>query len=80
MKIMQENYYSCNYFVYDISKIKNNFKYYSNQQQKMKNSNENLICIECCNTIGSIFKTYQDGFKEIAECVSFYVFLRKCAE
>ena len=36
----------------------------------MKNSTENLICIECCKRIDSIFKIYQDGFKDISECVS----------
>ena len=37
----------------------------------MKNSEKNLICIECCHKIDSLFKTYQDGFKDINECVSF---------
>ncbi len=36
----------------------------------MKYSEKQLICIECCDKIESLFKTYQDGFRDISECVS----------
>ncbi len=38
----------------------------------MKSFNENidnLVCIECNSSTKSIFKVYQDGFKDINQCV-----------
>ena len=39
----------------------------------MKNSEKQLVCIECCDKIESLFKTYQDGFRDISECVSCFI-------
>jgi hypothetical protein len=32
---------------------------------------DDFVCIECFHKIKSIFKVYQDGFKDIIECVNF---------
>ena len=31
---------------------------------------ENIVCIECSQKIGSIFKIYSNRYKDIVECVS----------
>lgn len=50
----------------------------------MENTNKNdLICVECCTKMTDIFKIYNDGFKDIVQCViifyyNYRAYLTKC--
>lgn len=38
---------------------------------------EEFVCIECFQSIKSIFKIYQDGFKDIIQCVNYFLYLEQ---
>lgn len=41
-----------------------------NDSNKITNKNEEFVCVECFYKLKSLFKIYQDGFKDIIQCVN----------
>ena len=45
-------------------------------QADIDNEEAKLICVECFTPVQSIFKVYQDGFKDIIQCVNRFSYTR----
>lgn len=40
----------------------------------LDNLEENGYCIECSNKVKNLYKKYKDGFIDLVQCVSIYIY------